>query len=175
VFHIKIPKLRRPETRLKCPFLFKITHTHTHSYWCTYIDHPSKNWLTKFSTTQPIVRMAPSDPRLFGPIKETFRGQRSVYDDDLTATVHDGLRPQSKVFKTSVDRWANCVQNRVEYVKKKFIAGLKNKWEISAEKLRTRFEFRSCVYSARYIHKMDVCVEVTYILNWVEQVRGLEL
>jgi hypothetical protein len=78
-----------------------------HKTTCEVLDHPAY-----------IPDMTP-DSHLLGPIKKAFRSRRFVDDDDVTETVHDGLRTQKS--SKFLERRANSVQNRVEYVKKKLL------------------------------------------------------
>ena len=128
---------------------------------------PFINWLTKLlDHPYYIPDMGPSDSHLFGPIKKTFRSRRFVDDDDVTETVHDGLRTQPKVLNKFVEWRANCVQNRVEYVKKKLICNIR--------KINNEYLWRNCelglkvsrvFYSVLYIYKIGVCVKVTYMFK----------
>ena len=59
--------------------------------------------------------LAPSDFRLFGPLKNALRDRRFAADDEVEEAVHNWLRSQPQTFfsngiKKLTDRWAKCIE-----------------------------------------------------------------
>ena len=67
--------------------------------------------------------LAPSDYRLFGPLKEALSGRRFTSDQELKEAVHAWLAAQPKTFfsegiKKLVQRWKKCIEKQGDYVEK---------------------------------------------------------
>jgi len=121
-FRATIPKMYLKSYVLKLgwnvPFFWK--QQYAPSYWCPYIDHSSKDCLTKLSTTHPIVRHGSWFSSFWTDIGGT---QTSMFRRWWWRRVGDVAWRDSDTTKSppkSVDRWKNCVQNRAEYIKKNY-------------------------------------------------------
>ena len=67
--------------------------------------------------------LAPSDYRLFGPLKEALRGCQFTSEQELKEAVHAWLTAQPKKFfsegiKKLVQRWKKCIGKLGDYVEK---------------------------------------------------------
>jgi len=65
--------------------------------------------------------LAPSDFHLFGPLKNALSCRRFAADDEVKEAVHDWLRIQPQIFfsnciKKLTDRWAKCIEKKVDYI-----------------------------------------------------------
>jgi len=67
--------------------------------------------------------LAPSDFRLFGPLKNALRGRRFAADNEAKEAVHDWLHSQPQTFfsndiKKLTDSWAKCIEKKGDYFEK---------------------------------------------------------
>jgi len=67
--------------------------------------------------------LAPSDYRLFGPLKEALRGRRFTSDQELKEAEHAWITAQTKTLFSEgreklVLRWKKCIEKQGDYVEK---------------------------------------------------------
>jgi histone-lysine N-methyltransferase SETMAR len=66
--------------------------------------------------------LAPSDYRVFGPLKEAFGGKKFSTDDDIKEAVYRWLRSQRSFFSRGIQalvkRWHTCIERGGDYVEK---------------------------------------------------------
>jgi histone-lysine N-methyltransferase SETMAR len=68
--------------------------------------------------------LAPSDYRVFGPLKETLSGKKFSTDDEIKEVVHRWLRSKSEEFfsrgiQALVKHWHTCTERGGDYVEKR--------------------------------------------------------